>query len=144
MVAFKEESQQVKGSLKMPEELQQLNHAPETIARPIPRFAVDVDLERYEPDPIMATTANIKDVCWLLTKHYSTADQSVPAWTGFNQLMITNMQQVTSVGYLPIINAPAYESTHEEADTHIILLQLAKQGLNVLSSRVETLMCWYL
>ena len=38
------------------------------------------------------------------------------------------------------------ESTHEEADTilYYMLSQLSKQSLNVLSSRVETLMCWYL
>ena len=98
-----------------------MNHAPEAIARPIPRFVVDVDLESYEPDPILITTANIKDVCWLLTRHYRTPDESVPAWMGFNQLTITNKQQITSVSYLPIINASAHESTHEEADTQIIL-----------------------
>ena len=38
------------------------------------------------------------------------------------------------------------ESTHEEADMplYYMLLQLVKQGLNVLSSRVETLICLYL
>ena len=38
------------------------------------------------------------------------------------------------------------ESTHEEADTPLLYMlpQLAKQGLNVLSSRVETLICWNL
>ena len=99
------------GSLKVPEELNlQLNNAPESIARPIPRFAVDVDLESYVPDPILTTTANIKDVCWLLTRHYRTPDQSVPSWMSFNQLTITNKQQVTPVGYLPI-NASVHEST---------------------------------
>ena len=47
------ESQHVKANnnyLLEKEELQQLNHAPEAIARPIPRFTVDVDLESYEPD----------------------------------------------------------------------------------------------
>ena len=39
-------------SLKIPEQLLQLNHAPEAIASPIPRFGVDVDLERYKPDTI--------------------------------------------------------------------------------------------
>ena len=58
----KEESQQVKVNnnyllLKIPEELQQLNHAPEAITRPMPGFAVDVDLDSYEPDPILTTTA---------------------------------------------------------------------------------------
>ena len=35
------------------------------------------------------------------------------------------------------------KSTHEEAGTplYYMLLQLVKQGLNVLSSRVETLIC---
>ena len=70
---------------------------------------------------ILTTTANIKDVCWLVTRHYRTPDQSVPAWVGFNQLTITNKQQVTSLSYLPIINASAHEYTHEEADTRIIL-----------------------
>ena len=105
----------------MPEELQQLNYAPEAIAHPIPRFAVDVDLVSYEPDPTLTMTANIKDVCWLLTSHHRTPNQSVPAWTGFNQLTITNKQQVTHVGFLPIINASAHKSTHEKADTRIIL-----------------------
>ena len=91
---------------------EELNHAPEAIARPIPRFAVDVDPECYKPDPILTTTANIKDVCWLFTIHYSTPNQPVPAWTGFNQLTIPDKQQVTYVGYLPIIHAPAHESTH--------------------------------
>ena len=70
---------------------------------------------------ILTTTANIKDVCWLLTRHYRTPDQSVPAWAGVNQLTITNKQQVTFVSFLPIINASAHELTHEEADTRIIL-----------------------
>ena len=65
-------------------------------------------------------TANTKDVCWILTRHYRTPNQSVAAWTGFNQLTITNKQQVTSVSYLPIINASAHEPTHEKADTRII------------------------
>ena len=63
------------GFLKIPEELQKLNYAPEVIVRPMPRFAVDVDLESYEPDPTLTTTANIKDVCWLLTSHYRTTDR---------------------------------------------------------------------
>ena len=135
------------GSLKIPEELKkQLNHAPETIARPIPRFVVDVDLESYEPNPILNTTANIKDVCWLLTRHCRIPDQSVLAWMGFNQLSITNKQQVTFVSYLPIINASAHESTHEGADTHITLHATAahEAGFERVSSRVETVMCWYL
>ena len=85
----------------IPEELQQLNQSPEAIARPIPGFAVDVDLESYEPDPILTTTANIKDVCWLLTRHYRTPYQSVPAWMGFNQLTITHKQQVSNIRELP-------------------------------------------
>ena len=38
------------------------------------------------------------------------------------------------------------EPTQEEADKplYYMLPQLAKQGMNVLSSRVETLICWYL
>ena len=34
----------------------------------------------------------------------------VPAWTGFNQFTVTNTEKVSSVGYVPIINAPAHES----------------------------------
>ena len=95
--------------------IKQLNHAPEATARPTPRFVVDVDLESYATDPILTTTANIKDICWLLTRHYRTPDQSVPAWMGFNQLTIINKQQVKFVSYPPII-----------------------------SSREEAVICWYL
>ena len=35
--------------------------------------------------------------------------QSIPGWTGFNQLLSTVKPQVTVVGPLPIVNAPAHE-----------------------------------
>lgn len=58
---------------------------------------------------IYICTANTKDVAWLLVRHYSSPQQPVPAWTGFNQRTIKDTQDTTTMGYLPIINAPAHE-----------------------------------
>ena len=96
-------------SLNILDELQEFLHAPDAIASPLPRFAEDVDLHRFKPDPVVSTAANSKDLCWLFTRYSSTPDQLVPAWTGFNQLRVTNTEEVSSVGYLPIINAPAHK-----------------------------------
>ena len=35
--------------------------------------------------------------------------QKIPRWSGFNQLLSSNQHQVTMVGPLPIVNAPAHE-----------------------------------
>ena len=63
----------------------------------------------------MAKTANTKDVAWLLFMHYSSPQQPVPVWTGFNQRTIKYTQDTTTMGYLPIINTPAYERDTESS-----------------------------
>ena len=35
---------------------------------PVPRFAEDVDLHSFKPDPVVSMTANSKDLCWLFTR----------------------------------------------------------------------------
>ncbi len=55
----------------------------------------------------MTTVATVKDI--ELSRYYLTPDQSLPTWTGFNQLNASDDLEIPSVGYLPIINAPAHE-----------------------------------
>ena len=48
------------------------------------------------------------DIAWLLSHTSNSEDeQHVPAWRGFNQVVSETNTQVTTVGYLPIIPAPA-------------------------------------
>ena len=47
-------------------------------------------------------------VAWLLIRHYSNPHQPVPGWTGINQHSIKDTKD-TTMGYLPILNAPAHE-----------------------------------
>ncbi len=57
----------------------------------------------------MTTAPTVKDIGWLLSRYHSTPDQSIPAWTGFNQLTLTDDSEISKVGHLPVINAPAHE-----------------------------------
>ena len=53
-----------------------------------------------------AIKAHAKDMTFILTRH----DQHpMPSWTSFNQQASTVNPEQTSVGYLPIIQAPAHE-----------------------------------
>ena len=107
------------------------------MAHPLPRFAADITSDTYKPNYIITTKANRKDMCWLLTQHYDTSDTSVPSWTGFNQLTIKGKEEVTSVGYLPIIHAPAHEN--DTLWTVILRCMQISQQLNPEQSTVVTL-----
>ena len=50
--------------------------------------------------------AEAKDIGWILCRLNDT-EQKIPAWTGFNHVVSPYLLEVTTVGYMPIIPAPA-------------------------------------
>ena len=103
-------------------ELQQLKCAPGWGTRAQPHFHEDVNMANYKPDATMAKTANTKYVAWLIARHYSSPQQTIPAWASFNQRTINDTQDTTTMDYLLIINTPAHErATDRDVDLQNIL-----------------------
>ena len=67
--------------------------------------------EWYTPDSSLIDESYKKDLAWTLGRLHEKQPElkSIPGWTGFNQLLSTEKPQVTVVGPLPIVNAPAHE-----------------------------------
>lgn len=97
-------------STKIPPGFHQLTHPPERPFRVEPKFAGKVDETWYTPDPKIAEDSSLKDISWVLSRIHDDEGQTVPAWTGFNQITTDgDTPDVCSTGYLPLINAPAHE-----------------------------------
>jgi len=73
--------------------------------RPAPTFHL-VDTEWYSPRRDFLRMAEAKDMAWILCR-LNDAEQHIPAWTGFNRVVSPYRSEVTTVGYMPIIPAPA-------------------------------------
>ena len=73
--------------------------------RPAPIFPL-VDTEWYSPSRDSLRMAEAKDIAWILCRLNDT-EQQIPAWTGFNRVVSPYMSEVITVGYMPIIPAPA-------------------------------------
>lgn len=65
----------------------------------------------YEPDKRKIEDSYKKDLVWILSRMVQQQPevQTVPGWSGFNQLLSKSDDQPTIVGPLPIVNAPAHE-----------------------------------
>lgn len=51
----------------------------------------------------------MKDLAWLFSRMTNCGDQSLPSWTGWNQMLSDGSLPATVIGYLPISPAPAHE-----------------------------------
>ena len=77
-------------------------------SRPI--FANLVNINWYNVDETLHNEAAIKGIAWVATRLSNPNEQKIPFWTGFNQSVLENSSEVTTVDYLPILNAPAYDN----------------------------------
>ena len=101
-------------TLNIPKDMQQLQQAPTTERRPTPVFDQNtIQKDWYEgtvmPIPNQAT---VRDVGWIPCRLQEPNNQKVPAWTGFNQMIAdsSNCAKLTTVAFMPLINAPAHEN----------------------------------
>ena len=65
----------------------------------------------YKPVQEKINASYKKELAWILGRlvHQQPELQKIPGWSGFNRLLSSNQHQVTMVGPLPIVNAPAHE-----------------------------------
>ena len=96
-------------SLKVPPELHKLEYPPKIPAWENPSFSQGVTEDIYTPDPTSKEKASTKDLAYILARMYAYESDAVPAWTGFNKVTSPDDSKRCSVGYLPLINAPAHE-----------------------------------
>ena len=64
----------------------------------------------------------MNDLAWLVSRIEAGGVPMIPAWTGFNQAIGKNTDEVTTIGHLPIIPAPAHD-----LDTVMAFLLRSKQ-----------------
>lgn len=97
--------------VQVPSELHELADLSLDNKKPEPELQKTVVSEWYTPDSSLISEYYKKDQnCILGRLHEQKPElQSIPGWTGFNQLLATVNPQVTVVGPLPIVNAPAHE-----------------------------------
>lgn len=97
--------------VQVPSELHELADLSLDNKKPEPELQKTVVSEWYTPDSSLISEYYKKDqACILGRLHEQKPElQSIPGWTGFNQLLATVNPQVTVVGPLPIVNAPAHE-----------------------------------
>ena len=98
-------------SRNVPPEFHRLEQVPHLPSREDPSFTENIDEAIYTPDPQVANKATAKDVSWILIRIYGSESNAVPAWTGFNQVTMPDDQELCSIGYLPLINAPAHDNS---------------------------------
>ena len=116
-------------------ELQQLKCAPECGTRDQPHFHEDVYMANYKPDATMAKRANTKDVSWLLVRHYSSPQQPVPAWTGFNQRTI---KDYTRWGVVYAADISQLETSHPDVYKKFIELICREVITNTFNNQIST------
>ncbi len=95
-------------SLKSSVDLHALIQAPHSDVRPTPVFEEQAQVEDLNPES-PCEIAKVKDLAWLLARMRDSSGTGVPSWTGYNQVVTTVSEELTTVGYLPILNAPAHD-----------------------------------
>ena len=95
----------------VPSELHELSELCLENKKPEPKMEGTVTEEWYDPDINKINESYKKELAWILSRlaHQQPELQKIPGWSGFNQLLSTDESQVTIVGPLPIVNAPAHE-----------------------------------
>ena len=86
------------------------NHIENAEARekPPPRFAQPVGETIPDLQCDSVREGKKLNVAWLMT-HQQDDEGKIPAWTDFNQAITDDTPHTSTVGYLPIIPAPAHE-----------------------------------
>ena len=96
--------------LDVPDSIHTLTAPPQVPVKPRPAFANQVNINWYDAEEALHNEAAINDLAWAVTRMNDTNDQKIPFWTGFNQIVSEKSSEVTSIGYLPILNAPAHDN----------------------------------
>ena len=95
--------------LDVPDFFHTLTAPPQVPVKSRPIFANPVNINWYNVDEALHNEAAIKDIAWVATRLSNPNEQRIPFWTGFNQSVSEKSSEVTTVGYLPILNAPAHD-----------------------------------
>lgn len=77
-------------------------HIPPRFSQPVTNTSLDCPASRL-------SECKKVDLVWVLSRLSAEDAQHIPAWTGFNQSLVQPSEHVTTVGYLPIIPAPAHQ-----------------------------------
>ncbi len=99
----------VKTSLAIPEAMQQLDVANVVEGKSAPLFTDTVEMEWYtinEDDSNVAIQARAKDMTFIVQRQNKDIRAS---WSSFNQRLSNANQEVITVGYMSIIQAPAHD-----------------------------------
>lgn len=88
--------------------------------RPAPIFPL-FSTDWFESTNECLEGAKAKDLAWLLCRNSNSEAQQIPSWTGFNHVVSTFESEITTVGHMPIIPAPA-----DEMDTVYTVLARCK------------------
>ena len=93
--------------LTVPEAMDTLMPAQAIEGKAKPVFSKDIDKTWYtDKDVISAKKANATDLAYQIRRQQADVKAS---WTAFNQTLIADDLEMTTVGYMPIIQAPAHE-----------------------------------
>ena len=97
--------------LQVPSELHELSEISLENRKPEPEMEGIVIEEWYEPDMSKIEESYKKELAWILSRLVQQQPelQKIPGWSGFNQVLSPDKSQVTIIGPLPIVNAPAHE-----------------------------------
>ncbi len=96
----------------IPEEFNQLESADVPAEKPKPMFSQPLTtewLDTSEPSDDYCANYRTRDLVWILARLHHSQQQKIPGWTPFNQVLSTNTDLKTTIGYLPIIPAPAHD-----------------------------------
>ena len=97
--------------LEVPSELHELSEISLENKKPEPVIEEPVEEGWYTPIQEKIDESYKKELAWILGRlaQQQPELQKLPGWSGFNQLLSNNDPEVTIVGPLPILNAPAHE-----------------------------------
>lgn len=95
-------------SLKVPPELHRLERVTRQPSREDPKFTASLNETMFTPDDQVSDEASARDMAWILSRIHGSNSDDVPAWTGFNQVTTQDKHEVCTIGYLPLLNAPAH------------------------------------
>jgi hypothetical protein len=97
--------------LKAPSDFHQLESVNMVSEKPEPVLSNVVKESWYAPDRQLIDDAFKEDLAWILSRMAQQRPevQTIPGWTGFNQVLSKSDEKPTVVGPLPIVNAPAHQ-----------------------------------
>ena len=116
-------------SLQVPDIMEELCPAAITEGRADPKGTQGTEREWFsKTDSPAAVQANAADMAFFITRQDEPGIKT--GWTHFNQMISKADQEITSVGYMPIVQAPAHE-----LDTLNTVLQRCKHVAAILGQQ---------